>query len=278
MVTRQGPFYIAEMIVVFTGLDGTLLDGESYSFSAAAPALHRLKARQIPLILVSSKTFEEVELWRRKLANDDAFVVENGAAVFAPVGSPPLSKNSKRFGNYETAVFGIPYDDLTSSLNSAARESGCRVRGFSEMTAAEISERCGLPYKEAVSAKSRQYDEPFLLLEGDLWTLQRVLQRRGLTLTRGGRFLHVSGQHDKSDAVLFLIQAYRKLGPVRTIGLGDAPNDTGFLNLVDHPVVVQSPVSEEVLKIATRARLASSGPRGWNESLLEILDTIDPAD
>ena len=48
-------------------LDGTLLDHHSYSWAAAEPALARVRALQIPLVLVTSKTAAELEVLRRQL-------------------------------------------------------------------------------------------------------------------------------------------------------------------------------------------------------------------
>ncbi len=42
--------------LVFTDLDGTLLNHDDYSWEAARPALEELQRQSIPLILVSSKT------------------------------------------------------------------------------------------------------------------------------------------------------------------------------------------------------------------------------
>jgi phosphoglycolate phosphatase-like HAD superfamily hydrolase len=52
--------------IVFSDLDGTLLDHETYLFDAAQPALNALKARDIPLILASSKTRAEMNALHRK--------------------------------------------------------------------------------------------------------------------------------------------------------------------------------------------------------------------
>ena len=43
-------------LIVYTDLDGSLLDGTSYSYEAATPALTALREQGIPLVLVSSKT------------------------------------------------------------------------------------------------------------------------------------------------------------------------------------------------------------------------------
>lgn len=66
------------MQTVFTDLDGTLLDHETYSWEAARPALERLELSGIPWILVTSKTRAEVELWRKQLGNRHPFIIENG--------------------------------------------------------------------------------------------------------------------------------------------------------------------------------------------------------
>ena len=70
--------------LVFSDLDGSLLDHDTYSHAAAAPALQRLDQHHIPLILVSSKTRVEIERLRSDLNNSHPFISENGAAVFVP--------------------------------------------------------------------------------------------------------------------------------------------------------------------------------------------------
>ena len=262
------------MLLVFTDLDGTLLDSESYSFQRAVPALRELKYQLASVILVSSKTLGEVEFWRNQVDSQSPFVVENGAAVFANRGNPALPKDVARLsGDYEMVEFGVAYRSLTRALKGAARETGCRVRGFADMKAQEISLLCNLSVGQAALAKRRQYDEPFLLIEGAAAELRKAVEKRGLKLTRGGRFFHITGQNDKAEAVLLLIDAYRRMGPVRTVGIGDGLNDAGFLNIVDFPVLLESPALDDVRKRVPRARIASAGPGGWNESVLEILDS-----
>jgi mannosyl-3-phosphoglycerate phosphatase len=259
--------------IVFTDLDGTLLEYETYSFQPAVPALDRLRQLQIPVVFVTSKTLPEVDFWRKTLDNRSPFVVENGSAVFVPEGHPPLSERAGRFcDGYEVVELGVPYPDLTRALKEAARDSGCCIRGFADMTVEEIMRECEMPLDQAVLAKMRKYDEPFRMLTGDPGVLARSLERRGLKLSSGGRFFHVTGRNDKADAVLLLIDAYRQFGPVRSIGLGDGLNDSGFLNLVDHPVLLDSPVFGQLLKRVPRASKASAGPSGWNEAIHRILD------
>ena len=45
--------------LIFSDLDGTLLDHDSYTFGAAQCALRAVRERSIPLILATSKTLAE---------------------------------------------------------------------------------------------------------------------------------------------------------------------------------------------------------------------------
>ena len=78
---------MSPLLLVFSDLDGSLLDHHDYSFGAALPAIEALRQRGVPLILCSSKTRAEIEPLRARLDNRDPFIVENGAAVFIPCGS-----------------------------------------------------------------------------------------------------------------------------------------------------------------------------------------------
>jgi len=57
------------MRVIFTDLDGSLLDHYSYSFAPAANYLERLESQQTPVIAITSKTRAEVLAIREQMAN-----------------------------------------------------------------------------------------------------------------------------------------------------------------------------------------------------------------
>ena len=261
--------------VVVTDLDGTLLDHHTYDFSPALPALERLRELAIPLVLNSSKTRAEIELWRRRLGFPDPFISENGGAVFIPRDYFPLPAPwSAVRGSYDVIEIGAPYATLTSALREAARESGCVVRAFHEISAEEVAGLCGLPVDEARLAKAREYDEAFEILshEGQA-ELLAAISRRGFHWTRGGRFFHILGGSDKARAVKFLRAAYSDHHPlVRIVGLGDALNDAEFLQAVDVPILIPSPQSDAMLRAVPAGRMAPArGPAGWNQAVLDLV-------
>lgn len=117
-------------IVIFTDLDGSLLDAKTYSFDAAGEALNALRVRNVPLILVSSKTRAEIERLRNTLDHPHPFVSENGGGVFIPKGyfDFPLEGAVLR-GPYQVIELGLPYGALRLALKEIAHSLVCRLRG-----------------------------------------------------------------------------------------------------------------------------------------------------
>jgi mannosyl-3-phosphoglycerate phosphatase len=264
-------------IVIFTDLDGSLLDAQTYSFDAAREALDALRARSIPLIPVSSKTRVEIERLRGSLDHSHPFIPENGGAVFIPKGyfDFPLEGTVLR-GPYQVLDLGLPYAALRLALKEIAHALGCRLRGFGDMTAEEVAERTGLPPSDAQLAKQREYDEPFIIESEPppIDAIRAKAEARGLRCTSGGRFHHLTGQSDKGLACRHLIDFYRRRhGSVTTVAIGDSFNDLPMLAEVDRPILVQRPDGTEAPEVSLPAlvRVPGVGPRGWNQAILSIL-------
>ncbi|MBS1875985.1 MAG: HAD-IIB family hydrolase [Acidobacteria bacterium] len=263
------------MDIIFTDLDGTLLDRDTYSWEAARGALERTREKGVPVVLVSSKTRAEIEVWRERLDNRHPFIAENGGAAFIPVGyfGTPARGASRR-GPYDVMEWGAPYEELVRRLREAARASGCAVRGFNDMTAAEVAALCDLPMEQALLAKQREYDEAFETLDaGRADALEEAVRQQGCRLTRGGRFWHILGSNDKALAVDALAGLYASGGgPIRTIGLGDGLNDAEFLKRMQAPVLIPSPSITELRRLVPGGETASQpGPAGWNEAVLRLI-------
>jgi len=265
------------LLLIYTDLDGTLLDPESYSWEAAKPALNRLEEQGIPWILCTSKTRAELEPLRHRMSHRHPFIVENGGAVLIPPGYFTVPFIAHRLaGSCQAIDLGTPYRLLRTALREIAGETGTVLRGFGDMEAEEIARRTGLSVKESEQAKNREYDEPFLL-EGTPEQRQTVLTRiesKGFRWTKGGRFFHLTGENDKGRAVTILSEIYRRQhGPAVTVGLGDSLNDLPMLSAVDQPVLVQKPDGryEDAVSLPGLVRADGIGPVGWNRAVLRLL-------
>ena len=267
-------------IVVFSDLDGTLLDHRTYSFEPARPALRVLHEKKIPLVICTSKTRAEIEPIRAALDNTDPFISENGGAAFIPEGyfAPELPSARKESG-YLVVEFGTPYPRLREMILRLQKRLPGQIRGFGDLTVQEVSELTGLSGQEADLAKKREYDEPFVLADASvLVTVSEEAEAAGLKVTEGGRFFHLTGDNDKGRAVRSLRKFYAQEAghPPKTIGLGDSPNDLPLLENVDFPILVQRPGGQydSSIRLSHLIRAPGEGPEGWRAAVLDFLGRI----
>ena len=267
--------------IVITDLDGTLLDAVTYSFDEALPAVEALRRKKIPLVLSSSKTRREIELYRSRLENTDPFVSENGGGIFIPRGYFPFSASERIIDGYEAIVLGRPYGELRKALEETREATGVRVRGFGDMAPFEIALKSGLDIKEAALARMRDFGEPFVFEGSSREEIRRfllALEKRGLRWTRG-RFYHLMGENDKGRALRVLRSLYeRRFGRVMVIALGDGLNDLPLLKAADRAVLVPHPdgTYEEAVVVEGLIRASRPGPAGWNETVLKLIEEGAP--
>jgi len=264
-------------LVIFTDLDGTLLDYTTYSFDSARDALEKVRQRGIPLVLCTSKTRAEVERYRQLLDNDDPFIVENGGATFIPADYFRFAYPYQRdVDGYHVIEYGVPYPRLVEILQAVRVESEVKIGGFSDLSVEQVAALAGLPVEEARLAKVREYDEPFFV-KGPPAELNRVntlFRRRGFRCTRGGRFHHLTGSNDKGKAVTDVARLFgRAHGDVRTVGIGDSQNDLPMLWAVDVPILVQrfDGSYDPTVKVPNLIRVEGIGPWGWCKAILDLL-------
>jgi mannosyl-3-phosphoglycerate phosphatase len=267
-------------MVVFTDLDGTLLDSSTYLFEAAREALEELRARSTPIVLVSSKTQAEIEPLRSRLCNEHPFIVENGGVVVIPSSYFPFELDaSTAHEQYVLVEMGTSYSVLRRALKEIEKELGVELRGYGDMSIEEVVRRTGLSRPEAELAMQRRYDEPFVV-EDDrcpLEALTQAITARGLRWTRGDRFHHLMGIQDKGQAVYYLIECYRRRADhlqtrLITVGIGNSLNDLPMLRAVEHPILVQQPdgLYEPDFKLPGLILAPGPGPIGWNRAILSL--------
>ncbi len=267
-------------MVIFTDLDGTLLDPFSYSWEAARPALTLIKKKAIPLVICSSKTRAEIETIRDRLDNHDPLICENGGGIFVPKTYFDFSFTfHKETAHYKIIELGTPYAQLRQALCTVARQTGIELKGFGDISVDEIAAQTGLPIEEAQLAKQREYDEPFVLAGSEEQRKQvlQLITQLGLHWTRGSRYFHLTGSNDKGKAVKFLIDLYKQEHrKVITIGLGDSLNDLPMLQAVDYPVLVQKPGGqyEESIRLSGLLKVQGIGPEGWRTAILKLVASV----
>lgn len=265
-------------LIVFTDLDGSLLNHGDYSWEDARPALDRIQTLGIPLVLCTSKTRPEVELIQKEIGLSGPFIVENGGGIFFPQEYEDLPiGGAVIMDTYRCIPLGVAYARIRAFMEEAAQDFS--VRGFGDMSVEEISRRTGLSHEMAALARQREFTEPFVMEdEGNLPALERIAHLKGLIITRGGRFFHCMGLgNDKGIALTRIIEVFSRhwQKKITSIGFGDSPNDFPLLRAVDIPVLIpHEDGSFENLDITGLVRAPYPGSRGWNTSALSTISEI----
>lgn len=138
-----------QQLIIFSDLDGTLLDHNDYSIDAVVPVLNKLTQRSVDVIPTTSKTFSELQFIMPKLGLNTPFIIENGAAVFIPktiLMSQP--EGTESIQDYWQKSFTQPRSHWQASIEQAKRQfEGC-FSLMTEMSATEVAELTGLTEKK----------------------------------------------------------------------------------------------------------------------------------
>ncbi|MDO9585449.1 MAG: HAD hydrolase family protein, partial [Syntrophales bacterium] len=149
-------------VIIFTDLDGSLLNHDDYSFDGAVPSLERISDPKVPLIIATSKTRREVELLQGVMGIREPFIIENGGGIFFTAGYRGFTIPKGQPKSVYTLVrLGMPYSRIRSFFVTIRAQFG--ARGFGDLSVEEVSELTGLSLKQAELAKAREFTEPFLL-------------------------------------------------------------------------------------------------------------------
>ncbi|MFE4104993.1 HAD-IIB family hydrolase [Almyronema epifaneia] len=269
-------------LLIFTDLDGTLLDAETYSYAAAQPLLEQLKAAHVPVIPVTSKTRAEVETFIQQLSLQTPFITENGSGVFIPVDYPAFERPeaAELVGNYWVLALGCTYVMARAGLKAVAQSVGRPLKGFGDLAVDQIQTLTGLAFEDAKEAKAREFTEPFLTPKNIAAAdLEAAAADMGFRLVVGDRFSHLIGSEaGKGAAALELKALYQAASdrPLTTIGLGNSPNDIDLLENVDIAIVIPAATGPHP-KLSDRGwQIAPQpGPAGWAIAVEKAWQQLD---
>lgn len=257
----KAPFLIPGQLrgIVYTDLDGTLLDFDTFLPSPSAIAtVKELVEVGVMTVPVTSKTLSEVEQLAAILPLAPIAAAEGGAVLHLAGGDPRL--------------LGPPRSELIAILRTLQAE-GWPVRGLSEMGAGEVATITGLSAAASERALQRLASEPFTFVstpgEG-VAALERRVRELGGNLVRGGRLWHLLGAGvDKGTAIDEVKACMPMTASVPAAAVGDAWNDLEMMCKVEHRFLLGTTVPEADIPCAVE-RIAERGPAGFVEAMLRF--------
>ncbi|QOV62406.1 mannosyl-3-phosphoglycerate phosphatase-related protein [Kosakonia pseudosacchari] len=257
-------------LLIFTDIEGTLLDSHTGEWQPAAEWLARLRQRKIPVILCSSKTAAEMIAIQNLLQLQGLpFIAENGAVI-------QLDEHWQDHDDYPRIITGSPHAEIARVLTQLRQSNGWKFTTFTELDEHVLAELTGLTPAQSNLAKLQEASETLIWRDSDerMAAFDDALAQLGLRVVQGARFWHVLDERGgKDQAVSWLTRQYRHYQGKRavTVGLGDGPNDAPLLDNVDYAVVVKGLNRQGVtLRQDSPPRVYHTqheGAAGWREGL-----------
>ncbi|MEO2268052.1 HAD-IIB family hydrolase [Pseudoalteromonas sp. YIC-656] len=262
--------------VIFTDLDGTLLDHNTYQCDEAQELLTKLAQAGVPVIINSSKTAAEIIPICQQLDIHDPFIAENGAVLYIPKNwfdSPP--EGARNEGSYWVIPFSPSKTTIHKVLNVLKQQFGAYFESFTDLGLEGVARLTGLSGDALEHSLTREYSEP-LYWHGSTSQLREftlAARSLGFTVLKGGRFVHLTQGADKGVALRYFMglmkQQYNR--QLHSIALGDSHNDVAMLEVADTAIVIANPTHKTpILSRECAIFSVQTGPRGWRETLQNL--------
>ena len=258
-------------VIIFTDLDGTLLNRDTFKFDEIKDYIKSLISEGIIIIPNTSKTEVEIEDFNKKLDLNLPFISENGSAIF---GLDNINKNFPNnivLSREKEITLKVFQKEVPDSLRSK-----CKL--ISKMERKTQREIFGLSDKNLRNVLNRNYSTP-ILFKGNSEQkkdLFKIVKNIGLSLHEGGRVMNICDNVSKLKAMNRVIKIIKKTeDEVKTIGVGDNYNDLDMLRnsniacLVFNDQFLMEPININNCLVSKQ-----SAPLGWEEVVKMALEKI----
>lgn len=256
----------------FSDLDGTILDHETYSSDKSMEGINLLSKNDIPLILVSSKTFQEMKEISADFSLHYPFIFENGGGIGF------CSKNE-----YEFILLGLSSDELYSYKDMMQDYFKSKIKMFRDMSIPEIVDLTHLSYASAKKAAAREASQPFVFVDNkevnnsEIECFNKAFYKNDISLTKGGRFYHlISAKTSKGKAIKYLIDNIGSSKNIITGSAGDSYNDFAMFEATHFPFLVKKATLCEGTSFEKDIMYTTSqGPEGFSEAVKIFLKRVN---
>ena len=270
--------------VIYTDLDGTLLDHHTYAFNEALEIIKALKDRGIPIIPCTSKTRAETLTLMRAMGIDGPMIIENGTAIWVPRDwGLERPEGSDSDVDAWCHCFGPSRGMIRRQLGILSIEWGNRYQSLCDLSDKQVAAVTGLDLRDAARAKQREHCETLIWLgtPADRKAFAKEIETLDMRCLQGGRFVHVLASGGKAEAVSWLHRKIRTERPgcdgAISLSAGDAENDVEMLEVTDMALLVRSPVNEPPTLRRQGGLVISDteGPAGWAEGMEVLIERVE---
>ena len=259
-------------ILIFTDLDGTLLDRDTFKFDKIRDYLKKLLSKGIFIIPNTSKTEREILEFNNELGSSLPYISENGAVIS---GLDLLNSNLPK-----ELILSREKDNLIKIFeNSVPLNLQDKCKWLNEMDKKKQSLIFGLENEKLKLALDRKYTVPFIF-EGpknEKKELSKIVKKSGLALQEGGRVINLTDKVNKAKALQVFVRFFKKNNKnIKTIAVGDNYNDLDMLKTSDFPCLVfNDKFTLDQIPINNLIITNKPSPEGWADVIKMALVKIN---
>lgn len=257
-------------VIIFTDLDGSLLDRKKFHFGIAKQYIHELIARGILLIPNTSKTEEEIKSFLKELNIKIPFISENGSAIH----NINLIKKTLPKKITLARPKKIIYKIFNKNIDKSIIE---KCDFVFKMTKKNQTKVLGLKGKKLEASLQRKFTFPFVF-KGSSKQKQILLNnsnKLGISFQDGGRVINLGDKVTKGLALKKIVKLLKQneKKKLSTIAVGDSINDISMLNYSNYPCII----SNRSIKIKNKNTLFTNkpAPMGWITIVKKAMNKIE---
>jgi predicted mannosyl-3-phosphoglycerate phosphatase (HAD superfamily) len=181
----------------------TIYVGVDPFFSPRGKVLHRfdqflaeVAQAQMPCVWMTGWTRAQLDEPRRRLAQNEPYIGENGCGVYLPEDYFHLKgSNTIRLGRYTCIPVAKPQPAAAEALEVLAADLDISVVPLRKLAPRELRQNTGLPAREAEMIRQRDFDELFFFAgasDADIEKFHQEAEIRDLKVQRNSQFWSLS--------------------------------------------------------------------------------------
>ena len=255
-------------ILIFTDLDGSILDRDTFKFDQIKQYMKKVLNSGILIIPNSSKTESEIVEFNQELGENLAYISENGSVING------LNLLNSNFPN--KIILSREKKELVEIFKNKVPENLQRKCKFiSNLNKKDQINIFGLGETKLKYALDRKYTEPFLFegSKNEKKDLTKILKKNSLTIQEGGRVINLCDNVNKVKSMNKILKIYKKIeSNIEVIAVGDNYNDLDMLKNSDLPCLVfNDQFKEDQINIDNLIISNRPSPEGWADVIKKAL-------
>ena len=261
-----------KQIIIFTDLDGSLLDKDTFEFHEIEDYLRELVSKGIKIIPNSSKTIAELSDFNKQHNLNLSFIAENGSSIY---GLNLIHKNlpEKIFlSKTSDEILKIYNQNITTDLKE-------KISFILNLKSNEQQKIFGLSMDKIELALERYHSLPIQFNGNEIEKTEfiKIMNNAGLTVQSGGRLMNICDNVNKSKAMSKTLELIKKEidEEIITIGVGDNQNDIDMLRQSNYACLVKNDnFDSSLVNIENLIKSSEPSPRGWADVIKTAIQKI----